>query len=261
VGEIDLSSKPDLQFLIKEGLDSLVQIKAVKDYLRVTTHCMYPSNGLVTVAVQGGSHSVVVSDDGGALSEVMSAGIRERLSDKQMTGLVAAHGLSVQNGIIASPPVPFDEAHVAILLVANAAKAVAEWHYQHANLKITRDFKKALADVLTGAFKDVLKHKVTIAGANKPHTFPNVINFGDGNRLIIDPVEREQSSISSRVLTHLDVKKRGDQTVGQALVYDDEQDWSPDDLGLLGMADVPVIAFSHSVPALKRMQTIVRVSQ
>jgi hypothetical protein len=214
---------------------------------------MYPSNGLVTVAVRGGNYSVVVSDDGGALSEVLSAGISNPFTDSQIKNIVGSHGLSVDEGVIFSPPVPIDEAPIAILLVANAAKQVAEWHYEHANIRVARDFKKALADVLAGLFRENLVHKVTIPGMHKPHTFANVINLGSGVRLIVDPVEREQSSIHARVIANLDVRQAGDEMIRQRIIYDDHEEWSPDDLGLLGMAEVPVIAFSRSAEAIVRM--------
>jgi hypothetical protein len=39
----------------------------VDDALRVTTHCMYPSNGLVQVTVRGGANTIVASDEGGVI--------------------------------------------------------------------------------------------------------------------------------------------------------------------------------------------------
>jgi hypothetical protein len=57
------------------GLDEMAVVKRVGYGVRVTTHCMYPSNGLVQVMVRGGVSTVVVSDEGGAMEEALAAGI------------------------------------------------------------------------------------------------------------------------------------------------------------------------------------------
>ena len=245
--------EPDWQFVLREGLDRIVQFKKLDDCIRVTTHCMYPSNGLVTVNVRGGAHSVVVSDEGGAMSEVLSAGIVKRLNDLQISNLVSPQGLYVREGMIFSPTVSIDAAAAAVLLVANAAKEIAEWHYEHAKIRTPRNFKKALADILQHTFEEKLTHDDVIQGAFKAHKFANVVTFKDGIRIIIDPVEREGSSINSRVVANLDVRQLGDPLVKQHLIYDDDAEWSPDDLGLLGIVGVPVIAFSNSRSVISRI--------
>ena len=44
--------QPDLANLIGRSLDSIASITCTVDGVRVTTHCMYPSNGLVQVTVR-----------------------------------------------------------------------------------------------------------------------------------------------------------------------------------------------------------------
>ena len=44
-----MSYQPDLANLIGRSLDSIASITCTVDGVRVTTHCMYPSNGLVQV--------------------------------------------------------------------------------------------------------------------------------------------------------------------------------------------------------------------
>ena len=53
-----------------KGLWGVAKVTPTSDGVRVTTHCMYPSNGLVQVTVRGGE-SIVVSDEGGAVGEAV----------------------------------------------------------------------------------------------------------------------------------------------------------------------------------------------
>jgi hypothetical protein len=100
---------------------------------------MYLSNGLVDVFVSGGAHSAIVSDGGGALREALAAGVHTHPTDRQLKHLVSAQGLSIKNGIISSPSVPIEAVPVTVMLVANAAKEVAFWLYDHAKIKPHRD--------------------------------------------------------------------------------------------------------------------------
>ena len=70
-----MSSQPDLANLIARNLESIASITCTVDGVRVTTHCMYPSNGLVQVTVRGGVETIVASDEGGSVGEALTAGI------------------------------------------------------------------------------------------------------------------------------------------------------------------------------------------
>ena len=217
--------------------------------MRVTTQCMYPSNGLVTVSVRAGKRTAVISDEGGALSEVTSAGIVNRPSDRQLSHLIEEQGLVIKGGIVMSPPVPIEAAPAAIILVANAAKDVVGWFYSNARIKVKRDFQKALAQVLDATFDKKVNHGVPIQGKFKSHKFANVIRLPGTKSLLVDGVANEASSICARVVSNMDVREAGNDDIIQRLVYDDDNDkekWKPDDLALLGMSGVPAISFSRS---------------
>ena len=218
----------------------------------VTTHCMYPSNGLVQVFVRGGSSWAVVSDDGGALSEVMSAGIPNIPAEGYINRYISSQGLTISEGVISSPRVPIEAAAMAVMLVANAAKEVAQWIYDNAKLKRVRDFRKILADFLEKKFEERCEHDATIAGEFKEHRFANVITFRSGSRLIIDPVWNDASSINSRVVANLDVKAAKNPLIQQRIVYDDEDEWMPADLNLLSIG-ATVVPFSRSYEVIERI--------
>jgi hypothetical protein len=84
------------------------------------------------------------------------------------------------------------------------------------------------------------------------HKFANVISFLDRRRLIIDPVVRDPSSISMRVLAHLDIHALNDPLLVQRIVYDDDESWVAADLNMLGMAATPV-PFSKSMEVIERL--------
>jgi hypothetical protein len=54
-----MSYQPDLANLIGRSLDTIASVTCAADGVRVTTHCMYPSNGLVQVTVRGGVETIV----------------------------------------------------------------------------------------------------------------------------------------------------------------------------------------------------------
>jgi len=253
--------EPDLAFLIESGLREIASITYAIDGVRITTHCMYPSNGLVQVTVRGGVETVVVSDEGGALGEALSAGIPIRDYNRTLSYLIKDQGLSIKDGVIFTPRIPLAAAPVAILHVANASQEVARWLYDHMKVKRTRDFRIALADFLKRTFDDRVSHNAIIVGhSNKPHKFANVVSFASGKRLIIDPVAHEASSINARVVANLDVKANNDPLIEQRIVYDDEEDWTAADLNLLQVGAY-AIPFSKSEEVIGRFAANVQVAR
>jgi len=133
------TSLPSSLDAIGELMKRLCPVEEMEDGLRVTTHCLYPSNGLVRVIIRGGVHSVVVSDDGEALGEAMAAGIILTAPDKLLRDFVKNRGLSIRGGVIISAPVSLEESPVAIIQVANAAKEAANWLYDRSGIKRRHD--------------------------------------------------------------------------------------------------------------------------
>jgi hypothetical protein len=220
---------------------------------RVTTHCLYPSNNSVVIAVRGLEREFVVSDDGGAALELSGMGFSDRLTDRQIVGFVKPQGLKVQDGAIFSPAVSLHAMPAALILVANASKEVADWGSQHLKFRVNRNFKADLAALLDRYFHDNLKHDTTIVGAsNKAHKFGHVIYLSGDRKLIIDPVVNDGSSINARVVANMDVRLANDPTVKQLIVYDDTVDWQSSDLKLLELG-AKTVGFSHAEAAIKRL--------
>ena len=248
-----MSDHSDLANLIGLSLDSIASITRTADGVRVTTHCMYPSNGLVQVTVRGGGEAVVASDEGGAVGEALGAGIPFKNYNLMLARLIMDQGLSIREGVIFTPRIPIEAVSIAILHVANASQESARWLYEHIKIKRTRDFKAMLAEFLKLTFADRVSHNAIIVGhSNKPHKFANIVSLSNGRRLIVDPAIHEFSSINARVVANLDVRAVNDPLLEQRIIYDDEEDWTPADLNLLQVG-ATVVPFSRSSEVFARL--------
>jgi hypothetical protein len=237
---------------VNREMKELFVVEVRGDAVRVTTQCMYPSNGLVRVTIRGGADTIVATDEGETLGEVMSAGIVLRDPDRTLGTMVRGLGLNIEKGVIHTPRMPLTSAPIAIIMVANTAKEVAQWLYDHHKIKRDRDFRKLLSDYLKKTFDDRVTAARIVGASNKPHKFPNVISFANGHRLIIDPVANDPASINARVVANMDVASMKNPQIDQRIVYDDEESWSAADLNLLQVG-APAVAFSKSQEVIQRV--------
>lgn len=222
------------------------------DGVTVTTHCVYPSNTFVKVIVRGGARTFYVSDDGGALREIEAAGAEIAKPDKLLARIVTKYGLSISGGIIRSPQVEADALGPAVALVANASRDAADWLFDHARIKHHRDFKVLLRQFLEKRFVDRVHNEVVVGQSNKPHKFDYMIHLAGGRRIIVDPVVRDTNAINARVVANMDVRAARHENLEQRIVYDDEDDWSAEDLNLLQVG-APVVAFSKAPEVFGRL--------
>lgn len=221
--------------------------------VQIATHCLYPSNAAVRVLVQGHSAEFVVSDEGGAVEEITSAGVAFADADRRMRVLAARQGLLVEGGAIVSPRVPAEGLAAAILLVANVSKEAAHWGMTHLRPAAAGSFKDEL-DQIIRRFGDAEIHRSErVTGAsNKQHSFEYALRRGKDKLLLIDPVFNDRSSISSKAMAHLDVRNIGNDNIEQRLVYDDRLPWDAADLNLLKMGATPV-PLSRLADVLQRL--------
>ncbi|MEI9403237.1 hypothetical protein [Mesorhizobium argentiipisi] len=202
--------------------------------------------------VRTGRETVVVSDEGEALGQVLAAGIEVDAADRLVRHIVQEQGLLIQGGVIRTPGMPIQSAPLGVLLVANTARDVAHWLYDHKKVKRGRDFRKMLADYLQAAFTKQVAQTEIIGMSTKQHKFANVVSFANGRKLIIDAVAKDPSSINARVVANLDVKARHDPTLIQRIIYDDAESWSASDLNLLQVG-ADVVPFSEAKTVIQRL--------
>ncbi|RUU23721.1 hypothetical protein EOD10_04305 [Mesorhizobium sp. M7A.T.Ca.TU.009.01.3.2] len=202
--------------------------------------------------VRTGRETVVVSDEGEALGEVLAAGIEVDGADRLVRHIVQEQGLLIQGGVIRTPGMPIESTPLGVLLVANTARDVAHWLYDHKKVKRGRDFREMLADYLQTTFSKQVAQTEIVGMSTKPHKFANVVSFANGRKLILDPVAKEASSINARVVANLDVKARHDPSLIQRIIYDDTESWSASDLNLLQVG-ADVVPFSEARNVIRRL--------
>lgn len=223
------------------------------DSVWVTTHCLYPSSAFVQVVVRGGASTYHVSDDGAGVREIEAAGAEIADPDKLLKHMVMKQGLSIKNGVIRSPACDARALGLAIALVSNASRDVADWLFDHTKIERRRNFKVLLKQFLEQRFVDRVKQEVILGQSNKPHRFEHLIHLANGQRIIVDPVTHDPSSINSRVVANMDIRNAHYENLEQRIVYDDEEDWKPEDLNLLQVGAPIVVPFSKAANVLGRL--------
>lgn len=237
---------------VKNALSEVSSLEETSNGVRVSTHCLYPSNSLVSVFIRGGEDTFVVSDEGRALIELTSSGVDLQHSRRAIANFASSQGVEYKNGVIYSPLASLMELPAAIILVANASKEIATHLFSHTHIKRRRNFKELVHQFLSAKFDGQRVKQMELVGeSNKPHKFENVIVLNSEEKLIVDPVIHDPASINARVVANFDVKNRKLSGIEQRIIYDDEDDWSPSDINLLTFG-AKVIPFSKADQALQQ---------
>lgn len=237
---------------VREALSAISFFQEIDGVLRISTQCMYPSNTLVSVFVQGGENTFIVTDDGGAIKELTASGVELQHSSRAIDNFVTMQGAKYSNGIISSLAT-LKELPAAIILVANASKELASHLLGYTKIKRKRNFRELVRKFLSDKFDGQRVKQMEFVGeSNKPHKFDNVIILSKERRLIVDPVVKDPASINSRVVANIDVRSKKIDGVEQRIIYDDEEEsWSPSDINLLTFG-AKVIPFSKANLALQQ---------
>lgn len=235
--------------------DALIAISSMQETasgVRVTTHCMYPSSGLVSVFVRGGENTFVVTDEGGAVKELTASGVDLQHTSKAIYNFASSQGVNYQNGALSSPLATLKELPVAIILVANASKELASHLLSNTKIKRRRNFKELVHQFLSAKFDEQRVKPMEFVGeSNKPHRFENVVILDNEKRLIVDPVIRDPASINARFVANFDIKAKKIAGIEQRIIYDDEEEWTSSDINLLTFG-AKVIPFSKADVALQQ---------
>jgi hypothetical protein len=224
----------------------------------VPTHCLYPSNSVVSVYVSGGASEFKVTDGGGALKEFLSGGGQTYEDIAVLKSAARPMGLLVSDaGIIHSPMLNLEQVLGAIILVANASKEAALTLVSRFTPAPKKNFREMLAKLIDGErvqgrFTDVSKHRVIVGASTKSHKIDYEISFAGQRRLLVDTVVPEASSINAVLAANLDIKQAELPDTVQRIVYDDEEDWKSADLALLNLG-ATVIPFTKIRPILNRL--------
>jgi hypothetical protein len=232
---------------IKLRMDAIYRCFSIENGVRVNTHCLYPSNGIVQVVVMGSGTSYFVTDAGGAIKEAEAAGASIERPDRLFTKALKKQGLTIRNGAISSPAIGLDAVPAAIGIVANTSKELADSIFDGWRLSRTRNFKDMVRKLLKDQFieNEVREEKIS-GSSNKTHSFDNAIHFLNGEILLVDAVLKDANSINSRFVANMDVRSKDYPNIKQRIIYDDVEEWPSADLNLLGVIGVPILPFSKS---------------
>lgn len=234
---------------IRDSVGSMTNFVLDQDEVRITTHCLYPTNSLVSVVVRGGvrenQKEFFVTDDGGAIKEAASVGLSIGPIRSGIISRLNMQGLRLDRGAILSPIVPIEGVGAAVTLVANASKEAADWCFDKFKYRRTRKFKELVAELLGHQFGDNLKQEYEVVGySNKRHRFEHAVVRGSSIALI-DSATPDSASINSRVVANLDVRNLKNPNLDQFVIYDDQEIWDSSNLSLLSMA-ASLVPFSNA---------------
>ncbi len=239
---------------IKDALGNWAELREIDRGVRVSTHCLYPSNTTVSVVVtQRGEDRFRVDDDGQAFDELSQVLVTDQKLPKLIRGIVRHRGCELTEcGQIISPVVSSQELRGAVILLANASKAAAE-HLVGTVRPPRKDLRHIIEAMLELKFKDRWRRDGRLVGAsNKEHGFDYLINISHGRQLALDFVVPDSSSVNSAVVAHLDVGHKNNPDLEQRIVYDDSRPWRAEDIQLLkaGARPVPLSALAQSLERL-----------
>jgi hypothetical protein len=239
---------------VKDGMAKWPEIHEQDGRVLVPTHCIYPSNGVVTVVVEGGASRFKVHDDGAALEELDATAGLVAYPIAIMRSATRQQGLEVSDaGVIFSPLIDIDDLPAMISLVANASKEAAHRLIDSMKPRPRRNFRLELEKLLEAEFGHIaLRRSSPVSGLHKPHRFDYVVHISEQRRLLLDAVTPEASSVNAAVVAHLDVRQAHLSDVVQRIVYDDEEKWRAEDLSPLSVG-APAVAFRQAREVLKRV--------
>lgn len=209
----------------------------------VLTHCQLPNGSLLKVRIHPmGGDTWVVSDGGAAFDEALSSGAEMPSFGLNVRRAIRAKGLSFVDGRIESPKVTSEALFTASVIVANAARDIAETLLVLGDAGTDQSLERRTRKILVSRFHSwVLSKPVTVNGASeRPHKFENVLDLPDGRRLLVDVVRHQGNSINAAVVANLDVRRLEDPNIVQRIVFDPEEKWKREEIELLEVGAVPV---------------------
>ena len=144
--------------IVQDAIAEIITAGESDDGVYVNTLCVYPSNGFVQVMIYGNQNEFTVSDNGGAVHELVSAGVQLSKSDGALSRRVNSQGLSFKYGQIRSPVCSRSELSSAIALVANASKDMADWLFDNSKISRARDIRAIANDRINNQAAIIWQH-------------------------------------------------------------------------------------------------------
>lgn len=236
---------------VKRELDNWVQPIEAGSHVVVPMLSLYPSNAPVQVMIEGGVSNFIVSDGGGALTELHAVGGHSVRAIRYMREACAHAGLKVSpSGWIYSSINSEKMLATTIALVADASRTAAINMIRHFKPEADYNFKLEFERFIENSFARQIERKGKLLGAsNKSHSFDYIIDIKEVGKVAIDAVTPDANSINSAIVAHLDLSNAHRKDVRQFIVYDDRAKWRASDLALLSVG-APTIVFKEAQASL-----------
>lgn len=220
----------------------------------VRTSCILPSGSLLNVSVQPAIDGWIVCDEGAVVADAMAHGFDVDFSLKGLTSRLSREGLRVEKGRIYSERVSSGELPYMVAYLATAAIEASKWLVNSAAKHSKRGVMDLLNDLVDRRFSEMRLHEPleVFGNSSKSYTFGNVLLLPNRQRLILDPVNRNDGSIKSRLVANLDVAQAHHENLVQRIVYDETENWEQQELALLSVG-APTIKISRVEEVVDRM--------
>lgn len=222
------------------------------------TDVLLPSGALVVAHVEGGvaGDRVSAHDGGAALAEVRQAGfVLTQHVLRAARSAAGRAGLSVEGSVLRSPPEALSDARVAVVVLANGARTVAEAALAAARKKDRLRLRDRVAQQLREIFGDVaIRQEAPLVGSSRAaHRVDWLVRLSDTRQLAIDVPVPDSSSIAATVLRQIDLRRGSIAGLRQAIAFDEDDEWTAAELSQLAMAEVPLVSARHMADQLRTM--------
>jgi hypothetical protein len=208
----------------------------------------------VNVYVEAGATHFLVHDNGEALDQLRAMGGHEPYPGAVLRAAARRDGLKVSEAYrIFASAVPLEGLESAIVLVANVARDAADMLIARHRPMPRRPLGEELEAILNIQFPALWrKEEMLIGESNKHYRFDYAVTLPSKEKLVIETVNPDASSINAAVVAHLDVRNANPRGLIQRIVYDDHDKWPAESLRLLRVG-APPLALSAANDALRRL--------
>lgn len=231
----------DISFVENEVLNWSKPIRS-GSHIIVPTNLIYPSSSPAMIHIEGGQSHFMLSDGGGAVAHLHQMGAYHAdgisLLEKHVSNTVWR--IDGAGWITTREPVERDEFLSSVFELAATSLAASKFLLKKVREKHFSPLKAWLEKDLSAVFGAGLQKKGKLLGtSNKHHTF-DFLGRKSNYTLAIDAVHPEPGDINKTTISHMDIKKTGDTSIKQMIIYDDKEEWKSSDLTLLGFAMPPI---------------------
>lgn len=239
---------------VMEVLADMSNLRRTDNGALVRTSCMLPSGSLLNVSVQPAIDGWIVCDEGAVVADAMAHGFDVDFSLKGLASRLSREGLKVEKGRIYSEKVSPGELPFMVAYLATSAIEASKWLVNNAAKHSRRGVADLLSDLVDRRYSEMRLHEPleVLGNSSKSYEFNNVLLLPNRQKLILDPVNRNDGSIKSRLVANLDVAQAHHENLLQRIVYDESENWEQQELALLSVG-APTIKISRVEEVVDRM--------